>query len=418
MKSATSILTSYDTSMHPAPGFRARLASFSSIVLLVSSSTVPCLRACPATGVTRGVTAKTSSAFGNGRHGGSVRVVMRGHYRHDGVKITHDPHAPGMAEKYGIAGNTDSEGFDPYLDSVGAGIYSGIVKRSTNGAVRIGVQYQNHNERPGPVYAGGGYTPVSHAIASFSDEINADVPVHRTTLSKLLTEFPDLVNDVATGGATPLHTCGMSRKNQRATKFLIEKGGDVEALDTYGYTPLDRMASNNLSIGAYALLHNGAILTKQSIQIAKDAEARDVLDVLNEFRQKRLDDDTTSIHSVRVFSPTRPDIHGRYHACDGTNEIPEGFKLVCVQNKWNVETTWQGLNSGHDLVWFKHAENDAYVYRNSQDGCWWIDGPDGFGVFKARGPKHAPPGASTSWQTLDGEADQPTVAIFRGRVSA
>ena len=135
------------------------------------------------------------------------------------------------------------------------------------------------------------------------------------------------------------------------------------------------MASNNLSIGAYALLHNGAILTKQSIQIAKDAEARDVLDVLNEFRQKRLDDDTTSIHSVRVFSPTRPDIHGRYHACDGTNEIPEGFKLVCVQNKWNVETTWQGLNGGHDLVWFKHAENDAYVYRNSQDGCWWIDGP-------------------------------------------
>ena len=35
-------------------------------------------------------------------------------YRHDGVRITHDPYAPGMAEKYGQPGETDREGFDPY----------------------------------------------------------------------------------------------------------------------------------------------------------------------------------------------------------------------------------------------------------------------------------------------------------------
>ena len=29
------------------------------------------------------------------------------HYRADGVKITHDPYAPGMAEKYGMPGKTD-----------------------------------------------------------------------------------------------------------------------------------------------------------------------------------------------------------------------------------------------------------------------------------------------------------------------
>jgi len=64
------------------------------------------------------------------------------YYRHDGVRITHDPFSPGMAEKYGLPGKTDSEGFDPYADSVGAGIYGGIVKRDTDGDVVIGRQYQ------------------------------------------------------------------------------------------------------------------------------------------------------------------------------------------------------------------------------------------------------------------------------------
>jgi hypothetical protein len=40
------------------------------------------------------------------------------HYRRDGVRITHDPYAPGMAEKYGTPGRTDGEGFNPYADSV------------------------------------------------------------------------------------------------------------------------------------------------------------------------------------------------------------------------------------------------------------------------------------------------------------
>merc|ERR1712178_548939 len=48
------------------------------------------------------------------------------HYRKDGVRITHNPYAPGMAEKYGTPGATDQEGFDPYADTVGPGIYGGI----------------------------------------------------------------------------------------------------------------------------------------------------------------------------------------------------------------------------------------------------------------------------------------------------
>jgi hypothetical protein len=95
------------------------------------------------------------------------------YYRHDGVRITHDPYEPGMAEKYGAPGRTDNDGFDPYADAVGAGIYSGTVQRADDGSVRIGEQYQGHNPRPGPVYSGGGFTPTSQAIARFHRETQA-----------------------------------------------------------------------------------------------------------------------------------------------------------------------------------------------------------------------------------------------------
>jgi ankyrin repeat protein len=246
-----------------ASPLRARLASFSSFALLLSAG-APTARASSAEqpACRRAVEKATSSFGGNAfRTASTSSTRMPAHYRHDGVRIQHDPYSPGMAEKYGTPGNTDDEGFDPYADSVGAGIYGGRVKRdASNGAVIIGAQYQNHNKRPGPVYAGGGYTPVSAAIASFAKELRSGEADSEdtTTLGKLLHAFPDLVNDVSTGGATPLHTCGMSQTNQLATKFIIEKGGDIEALDTYGYTPLDRMASNNLAVGARALIAAGA----------------------------------------------------------------------------------------------------------------------------------------------------------------
>lgn len=59
-----------------------------------------------------------------------------------------------MIEKYGKPGSTDNEGFNPYTDSVGPGIYGGIVKRDHEGQIEIGEQYQGHNPMPGPVYAG------------------------------------------------------------------------------------------------------------------------------------------------------------------------------------------------------------------------------------------------------------------------
>lgn len=168
------------------------------------------------------------------------------YYRPDGVRITHDPYAPGMAEKYGLPGSTDRDGFDPYADTVGPGIYGGSVRRTVEGEIVIGEQYQNHNPRPGPVYDGNGYTLMSRAISAGPSKVK-----------EILKDFPHLVEDVSTGGARPLHTCGMSKQGQLSTQTLIDAGAYIYSQDTYGYTALHRMASNNLEIGGEALVKAG-----------------------------------------------------------------------------------------------------------------------------------------------------------------
>ena len=147
---------------------------------------------------------------------------------------------------------------------------------------RIQPTDQNHNPYPGPVYASGGYAPSSLALQKGP-----------TYISSLLDQFPDLVNDITTGGATPLHMCGMSRRGQLSTQVIIERGGRIEALDTYGYTPLHRMASNNLAVGAEALLEAGADPRRATrggetaLSIATQSNARDVIEVLSRYVRHR-----------------------------------------------------------------------------------------------------------------------------------
>eukprot|EP00435_Cladocopium_sp_Y103_P067315 s320_g29.t2 len=161
----------------------------------------------------------------------ATTAAMSEYYRHDGVRITHDPYAPGMAEKYGMPGKTDNEGFDPYADTVGPGIYGGIVKRDENGQIVIGRQYQNHNPRPGPVYAGGGYTPINEALRKGP-----------AALKPLLDKYPDLVNDISTGGATPLHMCGMGGIYDQYSDW--ERAWDlVESNRSYAAAPASRVGA-------------------------------------------------------------------------------------------------------------------------------------------------------------------------------
>eukprot|EP00908_Phaeocystis_cordata_P022282 Transcript_4703.p2 GENE.Transcript_4703~~Transcript_4703.p2 ORF type:complete len:375 (+),score=95.91 Transcript_4703:114-1127(+) len=307
------------------------------------------------------------------------------YYRADGVRITHDPFAPGMADKYGRPGATDEEGFDPYRDSVGPGIYGGIVKRDENAQVVIGAQYQNHNPRPGPVYAGGGYTPMSNALGT------------KSKVEALLDKYPDLVNDVSTGGAQPLHMCGMSQVNQHSASLLISRGADIEALDTYGMTPLHRCASNNLASGAEALLEAGADPANRGgvrltpLDLARQASASDVIRVLQRHGAKRKD---VMIATIVVSGAGDSRVDGEYAATSAAT-VPVGFGKVCEANGWDTRRMWAQLNGG--ATWFG-AKNGAYIYWNQSDRSWWIDEPDGHGVYKAAAPSHAPP--QVGWAPL------------------
>lgn len=138
---------------------------------------------------------------------------------------------------------------DPYADTVGPGIYGGSVVRDERGNIVIGQQYQNHNHRPGPVYDGKGYSLMSRALQAGPEKVK-----------EILRDYPALKDEISTGGATPLHMCGMSRRNELSTQVLIDAGANVHAVDTYGYTPLHRMASNNLALGGEALVRAGVDL--------------------------------------------------------------------------------------------------------------------------------------------------------------
>lgn len=343
----------------------------------------------------------------------STAIIMsaaKEYYRSDGVRITHDPYSKGMAEKYGTPGNTDSEGFDPYADSVGAGIYGGIVKRDDSGEVVVGKQYQNHNPRPGPVYAGGGYSPSTLML----DDIQGK-------LIPLLDKYPDLVNDITTGGAQPLHMCGMSRSKQHAVNALVERGADLESLDTYGMTPLHRMASNNLAVGAKMLLDAGADVFNTGkvgvspMSIARDSAAHSVIEVLKEAESKAKDrkssGNSANINKLTVLDSKQvPAVNGDYFP-KSADVIPSGFTSVCEKQGWNTEEMWSKLNG--DRTWFAHSQNESYIYWNKGDQKWWIDGPDGNGVWINLGPSHAPPSHGWSNVMTGSTKSAPMLMTFR-----
>ena len=82
------------------------------------------------------------------------------------------------------------------------------------------------------------------------------------------------------------------RISQHVTSVLCDRGADVEAVDTYGYRPLHRMASNNLAVGAAALLEAGAnphAMTwggETALEIAINSDARDVVEVLEKYLER------------------------------------------------------------------------------------------------------------------------------------
>jgi|EP01083_Nonionella_stella_P030424 hypothetical protein len=89
---------------------------------------------------------------------------------------------------------------------------------------------------------------------------------------------------------------------------------------------------------------------------------------------------TASAFALRIQGSSIPSVNKDYE-WKSANIVPKGFAQVCQQNQWDVESTWNRLNGGRD--WFHAPSNDAYVYLNSMDNHWWIDEPNGRGVFIA-----------------------------------
>jgi len=191
--------------------------------------------------------------------------------------------------------------------------------------------------------------------------------------------------------------CGMSQTNQDSVATLLQHGADIEALDTYGLTPLLRMASNNLARGATRLLEAGADPLYKGgagitpLDCALQSNAKDVVRVLKFWGSQRR---ITEITQVEVLGSSEDSLNGQYLPTS-SEEIPAGFQKVCQDQGWPPHKMWQKLNSGR--TWYR-KENQAYIYWNTLDCSWWIDKPNGAGIFKAGAVDYAPP--QTGWVPL------------------
>lgn len=146
-------------------------------------------------------------------------------------------------------------------DVVGAGVYGGMVKRDDKGTIVVGDEWPENNlaiPAHNPVHSTGpyldfakytednrGYSPIAHVIMAGDVEgldamlASQETPSHATRLANL----------VMTGGARPLHMCGMSRGGDASplVAVLLKHGADVNAKDNYELTPFDRLASNSVA---------------------------------------------------------------------------------------------------------------------------------------------------------------------------
>ncbi|CAD7928265.1 unnamed protein product [Amoebophrya sp. A25] len=242
-----------------------------------------------------------------------------------------------------------------------------------------------------PAYAGGGYPNIVHALLDTE-----------RLLKPVLQQYPELVNDQLTGGAQPLHMCSTTRATQYAVEVLCDHGADVEALDSQGVTPLQRMAWNDMLVGCRLLLLAGAsplnrgkigFTPEQMATRAGAGSAKAILtDALNSPGWMQLA--RTDIERVQVIYGGHTEVQGNYWPRPAS-QVPIAFNVFCRLEGWHAETMWKKWNRS---TWYKNEDNDSYIYRNAADGHWWIDSLHGVGLYSVAGPAHAPP--AHGWTTL------------------
>lgn len=165
-------------------------------------------------------------------------------------------------------------GWNLPIDVVGAGVYGGIVKRDVAGRVVIGDEWPENNVAPpahNPVHSVGPYLDFSKfttsnrgysLIALMIQESRGQAATELGALFESIAENSNrkkLANLVMTGGARPLHMCGMGRGGDTSEliSVLIKYGAEVNAKDNYEYTPMDRLASNSVAGNQILRSHGG-----------------------------------------------------------------------------------------------------------------------------------------------------------------
>lgn len=163
-------------------------------------------------------------------------------------------------------------GWNLPIDVVGSGVYGGMVKRDEAGKVVSGDEWPEDNRAPpahNPVHSTGPYLDFPKLTAEnrgYSYIALLIMGGRTSKLDALLQSVPSaadrrtLANLVMTGGARPLHMCGMSRGGDASAliETLIKHGADVNAKDNYEMTPMDRLASNSVA-GNAVLRRHGAL---------------------------------------------------------------------------------------------------------------------------------------------------------------
>jgi hypothetical protein len=155
-------------------------------------------------------------------------------------------------------------------DVVGSGVYGGIIKRTDKGKIVVGDEWPENNigiPAHNPVHATGPYldftkyTEQNRGYTAIAQIIMAgDVDGLDSLLTSAGENATQLSNLVMTGGARPLHMCGMSRGGDASAlvQVLLKHGADVNAKDNYELSPFDRLASNSV-VGNEALRKAGAL---------------------------------------------------------------------------------------------------------------------------------------------------------------
>ena len=163
-------------------------------------------------------------------------------------------------------------GWSLHLDVVGAGVYGGIVVRDATGRITVGDEWPENNRAPpahNPVFTTGPYLDFSKLTdrnCGYSAIAHLVMAGNAAKLEGLLESVDDkdkrrkLANLVMTGGARPLHMCGMSRggDSSELIKVLLAAGAEVNAKDNYEMTPMDRLSSNAVA-GNAVLRSNGGV---------------------------------------------------------------------------------------------------------------------------------------------------------------